>query len=555
MSELALELPAPPPEFQGTFRTDLPARAVYSETAGVGQLLPAAIAVPLDAIDVMVLVKWAAEHRVPLTARGAGSSMASGALGPGVIVDLQALDTFKAPDPRLRRIQVGPAVTRDRVQQGVFRSGLCFPVDPSSGPFCTIGGMVACNAAGARTVRYGATRHWVQGLDCIFADGTRAWVRRGAPAPAIPAIQRFLADVEPMLRAADRALLEHGGVTKESSGYALSEYLRTGELVDLLVGSEGTLAIFVDTELKLAPLPGATASLLAGFPDLEGAAAAATRIAAQGASAVELLDRSFLKIAASEGESLPLPPGIEAVLLVEAESWSENEARTLIKAISGWCEAGGAIHIEMAPTPADELRIWSLRHAASPILNRLAPKLQSMQLVEDGCVPPEKFARYVRGVRTALDRSGFGGVIFGHAGDAHAHVNALVDVSEPDWRERVEQLLAEVTALAISLGGTLAGEHGDGRLRTPLMARSWNAEARELFAATKRAFDPDGILNPGVKVALPGAKPLEAIKYDPSLPPLPPEARAALDAIAREKGWGRRRLVALAESAALLGVQ
>ncbi|MFN0098287.1 MAG: FAD-binding oxidoreductase, partial [Gemmatimonadaceae bacterium] len=132
--------------------------------------------------------------------------------------------------------------------------------------------------------------------------------------------------------------------------------------------------------------------------------------------------------------------------------------------------------------------------------------------------------------------------IFGHAGDGHAHVNALVDTTEPDWRARCEQLLFAVTALVASLGGTVAGEHGDGRLRTPLLSQLWHPEALALFAATKEAFDPEGLLNPGVKVPLPGAKALEALKYDPALPPLPAVAREALDAIVRDKAWQRFRL-------------
>ena len=267
-----------------------------------------------------------------------------------------------------------------------------------------------------------------------------------------------------------------------------------------------------------------------------------TRPSPTGASAVELLDRSFLEIAATEGMPLSLPPGLEAVLIIEAEMHAETDVHQLVKELSGWCEAGGAVHLEVAGSTEEELRIWALRHAASPILNRLAPRLQSMQLVEDGCVPPARFAEYVRGVRDALTCARFRGVIFGHAGDAHAHVNALVDVSESDWRVRAERLVGEVTALVVRLGGTIAGEHGDGRLRTPLLARTWHPAAIELFAATKRAFDPDGILNPGVKIPLGGAQPLDGIKYDPSLPPLPPAAREALDLVVREKAWARHRL-------------
>ncbi len=534
-----------PGEFRGVFRDDALACAVYAEAAGVGRIVPRAVAVPADADDVQALVRWAAAKGVPLIARGSGSSMAGGAIGDGVIVDLARLDALAAPDVQRGRVVAGAAVVRDRLQQAVLRHGLAFPVDPSSSGFATLGGMIATHAAGSRTVRYGPLRDWVEALECVFADGTRAWVRRGADGgarPEVAALGRFLADVAPAVRAAPLDALRHAGVRKESSGYALARWRESGDLVDLLIGSEGTLAVVTAAELRLTRLPAATASLLAGFPDLEGAAGAAVRLADAGVSAVELLDRSFLEIAGSTGRSLGLPAGLEAVLLVEVEMQAEDNARRRVRELAGWCEAGGATHVETAMGPDDEVRLWRLRHAASPILNELAPRWQSLQLIEDGCVPPARFAEYVREVRAALARQRFRGVIFGHAGDAHAHVNVLADVGEPDWRARCERLLDEVTALVARLGGTLAGEHGDGRLRTPLLARTWSPEARALFAATKAAFDPAGILNPGVKVPIAGARPLEAVKYDPALPPLPAAARAALDLVTRERAWARHRL-------------
>jgi FAD/FMN-containing dehydrogenase len=205
--------------------------------------------------------------------------------------------------------------------------------------------------------------------------------------------------------------------------------------------------------------------------------------------------------------------------------------------------------VTLALEPETEHVLWKLRHAANPILNRLDPALKPMQLIEDGCVPPERFSEYVRGVRAALDRQGIRGVIFGHAGDANVHVDPLIDVRVPDWRARATALMDEVTALTARLGGTMSGEHGDGRLRAPLLPRLWPAEALERFAAVKHAFDPDAILNPGAKIALPGARPFDAVKYDPSLPPLPGPARAALAFVERERAYARSRLALLDEAA------
>jgi FAD/FMN-containing dehydrogenase len=196
----------------------------------------------------------------------------------------------------------------------------------------------------------------------------------------------------------------------------------------------------------------------------------------------------------------------------------------------------------VAKAAAEQHEIWELRHAASPILSRLDPSLKSMQFIEDGAVPPHRLADYVRGVRAALDARGIRGVIFGHAGDAHMHVNPLIDVSAPDWRANLEGLLDDVVTLTAQLGGTLAGEHGDGRLRTPLLPRVWDTRTLDLFSLVKQTFDPRGILNPGVKVALPNQRSIADVKYDPSLAPLPPEARAALDSISDTRGYATPRL-------------
>jgi FAD/FMN-containing dehydrogenase len=531
-----------PDGFRGVFRADPLACAVYSEAAGVARILPRAVAVPVDEEDLITLVRWAAQTGHPLIPRGSGSSMAGGAIGDGVIVDLARFDRVGAVDTHRRTLTVGAAVVRDRLEAVANAAGLTFPVDPSSGAFATIGGMCATHAAGSRTVRYGPLRDWIAGIHCVFADGTQAWIRRGNPTPALPILAHAASTLLPQVRASEAQVLRHEGVRKESSGYALAPYHASGDPIDLLLGSEGTLACITAVEVRLTPRPGATAVLLAGFETLDLAAEAAVRLADEGASAVELLDRSFLEIAASEGATLPVAPTLEAVLLIEREGPDTAAAQGHAARLAAWCRTVGATEVVLPTDATEREALWALRHAASPILGRLAPRWQSLQLIEDGCVPPAHFATYVRGVREALARAGCRGVIFGHAGDAHAHVNLLADLTDPEWRARCAQVLTDVTALVARLGGTVAGEHGDGRLRTPLLPQLWPAATLALFRAVKATFDPAGILNPGVKVGAPGADPLETMKVDPTLAPLPAAAREALDAITRERAWGRHRL-------------
>lgn len=518
---------------------------MYSEAAGIARIIPRAVAVPSNEADVAALVRWAGENKTPLVPRGSGSSMAGGAIGDGVILDLSRLRHIAPVDAVDRTILAGPGLLRGEINRAAIAHGLRFPVDPSSGNFCTIGGMASTNAAGSHSLAFGATRRWIRSLRCVFDDGTIADVRRGEPPPkGVAAIARFLDEGHPTIVAAEEiARARHVGVRKESSGYATADYARTYDLVDLLVGSEGTLAIFVGLELSLAPAASVTSSVLGAFTSLDGAVDAAVRARESGAVACELLDRTFLDVARSGGDAMHhVPDDAEAVLLAEVESDSSEGAAEAARIIAALFEHAGASSVRIALDEPTETELWELRHAASPILSRLDPSLRSMQFIEDGAVPPAHLADYVRGVRESLARNGIRGVIFGHAGDAHVHVNPLVDVSAADWRARMACVLEDVTELVARLGGTLTGEHGDGRLRTPLLDRVWFDDARARFALVKRCFDPTGIFNPGVKIPTPGERALGQIKYDPLLAPLPAAASAALARVERERAYARPRL-------------
>lgn len=539
-----------PPGFRGTYRDDDDARGVYSEAAGIGRIMPRAVAVPADAADVVTLAAWAQTTHTPLVPRGAGSSMGGAAIGDGVVVDLSQLAIIGSVDPLTKRVWVGPGATRDAVNAAAQAHGLWFPVDPSSGAWATIGGMVATNAAGPHSLKHGAMRSWVTALECVFDDGARATIRRGAELPTqaktVAAIRRFstqgMSTIFTTAMAEPIAKIRHAGVRKESSGYALVDFARTGDLVDLFVGSEGTLALIIGVELQLADVPAGRTAICAGFPTLEAAVDASTRAAALGAATCELLDKTFLDLVRGASASAAVAADVEALLLLDAEAPTQAEADALAASIVRVFESLGAAGLTQATSPAEIEALWHIRHAASPILNTMTHIGTSMQFIEDGCVPPQALPEYVRGVRSIMEHHGFAGVIFGHAGDANVHVNPLVDVTKAGWRERVSAALDEVVTLTSVLGGTLAGEHGDGRLRTPLLPRVWADDALVLFDLVKKCFDPRGIFNPGVKVALPGQKPLGDIKYDPELAPLTPAARRALDQVTEARAYGRFRL-------------
>jgi len=527
---------------RGTFRTDTDALAVYSEAAGIARILPRGVAVPLDVEDLVVLIRWASENDISLIPRGSGSSMPGGAIGDGVIVDLSRWRAIGEVNAAARTIRVGPGVLRAEVDRAARDHGLRFPVDPSSGAFCTVGGMASTNAAGAHSMHFGSMRHWVRSIDCVFADGSRGWIRRGEERPrGLPIIERLMEVASELIAAEAASPSRHAGVIKDSSGYGLAEFARTGDLVDLLVGSEGTLAFFVALELDLIPVADSTSSVLGAFASIEEAVRAASLARSAGAVACELLDKTFLDVAASGGERV-VPAETESALLAEVEGDDPAAAERAASEVESIFRRCGATTVRVALDRPTETELWELRHAASPILARLDPNLRSMQFIEDGAVPPENLPAYVRGIREILAANETRGVIFGHAGDSHVHVNPLVDVGKPDWRDRVQRILDAAVELTRKLGGTLTGEHGDGRLRTPLLARVWSKESVERFQRVKSVFDPRGILNPGVKIPLDGERPLDAIKYDPSLPALSSGARAALERIEHERAYARFRL-------------
>jgi FAD/FMN-containing dehydrogenase len=508
-------LPLVPPAIPG-FRGELlggEARLPFGEASGILRSVPDAVAVPADADDVAALVRWAAESRTPLVPRGAGTGMPGGNVGRGVAVDLVSSfrEVLSVDADRARLL---PGCTLAELNAAAAPHGLHFPVDPSSAARATLGGMIANNSGGVHTVLHGSTRRWVHALEVVLADGERAFVERGA-LPENPRLREILAAVDGAIEPL-RATIESRWprVRKNSSGYALREYLESGDAVDLLVGSEGTLALVTGAEVRLAPIAAARGLALLEFTDLAAAAAAVQRVLELRPSACEMIDRTFIDLVRGGGDDpgYPLREGLEAILFVEMEGDSTEEVAASLERVR---EALGDVadRISLAVDPAEQERFWHVRHAASPLIAKLAGGRVSMQFIEDGVVPVHRLADYVRLLRRVLAANDLPAVIFGHAGDANLHVNPLVDVGAPGWKARVEAIVYEVAEGVAALGGTMAGEHGDGRLRAPLIEIIWGPELAECFRAVKRAFDPLGILNPGVILPLPGQRPLDAIKF------------------------------------------
>lgn len=544
--------------------TETRVRAAYSESAGIYRIVPAGVALPAGVPELQELVAWARESRVGLVARGAGSGIPGNTVGPGVIVDLrERMPRVLEVDPVSASAVTSANVTHAELNRAALAYGLSLPPNPSSSAWATLGGMVATNAAGARTVRYGPVRPWVMGMEVVTGDGEVGWLSRGevsAPLlrqgvqnPGLPkAINRFQMKVAPDIRAQAALVQERfPKVRKNSSGYALDQWLSSGDDLDLMIGAEGTLGFVTAIRWRLHAIQGGRAGLRIALRSLDNLEEAVGKLVQLGPSAVELLDRTFLDLihvaapaerdrAAGMAVGSPLPPGAEAVLLIEFERDDFSAAREVagvaVRAIGHL-----ATDIVTAFGPAEEQKLWALRHAASPILAGLPPDRRSLQIVEDGCVPLASLGAYVRAIRQAAEAEGITVVIFGHAGDGNVHVNALPELSQADWPARIQRLYASVNGTALALGGTLSGEHGDGRLRAPLLEAQYGPEIVDLFRRVKTAFDPDGIFNPGVKLASEGPA-ISHLKVGPSAAAIPADIAEALRDIERSGGYARSRM-------------
>jgi FAD/FMN-containing dehydrogenase len=441
--------------------------------------------------------------------------MPGGNVGEGVSVDLMApfARTFE-PDVAERRLRVEVGTTLAAANAACLPHGLLFPVDPSSGERCTFGGMLANNSAGPHSVRHGATRRWVHEIEAVLADGSLVRCVRGEHS-SDPALESLSRRIERLL-APHRDAVEAAWprVRKNASGYALREYLESGDLLDLLVGSEGTLCLMISAIVGLDQAPTARGLALLEFTDLGRAGDAVRSILAEDPATCEMLDRTFLELVRSAGgdAAYPLRPDLEAILLVEMDGASMEEAEEGLARIASLAGGVGA-RCAIAKSAEEQSAFWALRRAASPIIAERAGGRVSMQFIEDCVVPVERLADYVTGLRSILARHELPAVIFGHAGDANLHVNPLVDVRTTGWVPKLEAVLEEVAGLVASLGGTLSGEHGDGRLRAPLLEQVWGPDMVSLFRQVKDVFDPSGILNPGVILPLPGQRPFDGVRH------------------------------------------
>ena len=518
-------------------RTDVATRARYSQGPGILRLVPQAVARPTNRLELEAVLAWAREEGLSVTPRGGGTSMDGSALGTGLILDLTALVT-RGLRVCNRSITAQAGTRMADVARVASADGLRFPPEPSSLAWATVGGVVGTNAAGARSYRDGPTAAWVSALELLTDDGPLRLARGTAADDAHPAVRRLGETVLPRLVAERASLLAAlPDVRKDTAGYGLRRFLASGELIDLVIGAEGTLGVVTEVTLALQEIPPHRGTIAVALDDRAALDATLALLAKHDPVAIEFFDQGFLRVVGDAA-----PPGMRGagmMILADLESADADELASrqaaLVMALRRLVRE---VHSVLDPAASAEL--WQFRHLASPMLAGLTDGRRSLQVVEDGCVPRARLAAYLDAIASATRRAGIGAVCFGHAGDGHVHVNLLPDLTQPGWQDAVGSVFDEVTAAQCALGGTPAGEHGAGRLRAPLLERFVGELALELFAAIKAAFDPAGRFNPGVILG-DGSPSLASLKVGPDRPTLPGEIEDELDAIERERRWDADR--------------
>jgi len=525
---------------EGDVLTDRISLTAYATAACIYRIMPLAVVVPKDAADVASAVRAAGELGAAVIARGAGSGLAGQALGRGIVLDFtKYMNRVLAIDAERKIVRVQPGAVTGKVNEALAACGLMLGPDPSSEPFCTIGGNLGNNASGSRGIRYGSMKEYVAYLDVVLADGSE--VRLDAMQFAAPLAGRCQRPApsklggEPpkdffgrIVEGTRRLVAEHADLirryephtSKNSAGYNLFEAVRDGrlDLARLVVGSEGTLAVIVEAGLRVVPKPRERASVLLWFTDLEKAGEAVHHILRLGPSACEIMERRFLDIVRAEGivSEKFLPKEADTVLLVEqlSESRAENEAfisrvRRLVVD-----ELGLAFGAVDAYDPQEQENLWQVRKRAVQILQRLPGPRRVLPFIEDITVPPDKLVAFIRGLREVLKRSGAEAAVYGHAGDSNLHARPLLDTRVAADVERMRAIADGVARLTIDLGGTISCEHGDGLTRSAYLRLQFGP-LYDVMRDLKRLWDPKGILNPGKIITDESEIHLEDLRLEP----------------------------------------
>lgn len=500
--------------FRGELLDSRADRAVYATDSSNYRIPPKLIACPLDQDDLRILLQAARECRLEVTARGAGTSCAGNAIGPGVVIDYSRhLNRIIKINPEKRYAIVEPGVVQSQLQQAAAEYGLRFGPDPSTSSRCTIGGMIGNNACGPHATAYGRTSDNVLELRLIDGLGREIIAGQTPQNPGSLSLQDPSSRSEeikqiPGLKSLVEANLstirtEFGRFGRQVSGYSLEHLLpeNGSALAPFLTGTEGTLGVLTQATVRLVPLPKAPVLVALGFPDMIAAAAAVPKILPLKPLAVEGMDARLVEVVRKHkgpGAVPDLPEG-SGWLLCEVGGEGLDEDATMQRARQLAAASGASGNAAMIyPPGADAAALWRIRADGAGLGGRTPRGDQAWPGWEDAAVPPENLATYLQDFQKLLEKFGLDGLLYGHFGDGCVHVRLNMPLGSAAGLGKSRDFLFAAAQLVGKYGGSISGEHGDGRARSELLPKMYSPQAVELFAQVKALFDPDNLMNPGV---------------------------------------------------------
>lgn len=531
---------------EGEVRFGLHDRMLYATDASLYQVEPLGVVIPADIDDAVRAVRFCAAHNLPILPRGGGTSLAGQCTNRAVVLDFS---------PKCRRVlnvdehtgtcRTEPGITIDELNDALASTSWFFAPDPATSKHANIGGCIGNNAAGARSIKYGRTSENLVGVDACLADGTRVTLERGTALrdPRVRDLTRRVLDV--VLPLAPRIRERFPKTIRRNAGYAFDMILNQAaahgfepvgfrdailssdqesnasdrtpraypdsllgaiNLAHLVCGSEGTLAVTLGAHLKLHPKPAVKGLAVVGFNSLDASIESVLPILGTSPSAVELLDDTVIDLARANTEYaryvdlMPAPRSgnLRAVLYVEFFCASRDELslkfESLRTTLARACPTASlATHRDAKAM----LNAWKLRKAGEPLLHGIPGARKPITFVEDNAVPVERLVEFVQKFRAIVAKHGTRAAYYAHASVGVLHVRPLIDIHDPQDRERMRAIAVEVADLSRSLGGVMSGEHGDGRVRGPLLERFFGPEIMAAFRQIKHLFDPHNLLNPG----------------------------------------------------------
>ena len=453
-------------------------RAEYSTDASNYRIPPLVVAFPKDADDVAAALAAAREFGVPITGRGGGTSCAGNSIGEGIVLDFSRhMNAILGIDPEARVARVQPGVVMSELQKAAAPFGLRFGPDPSTQNRATFGGMIGNNACGPHAVAFGRTADNVAGMDVTLADGRRMKAGEGGLGyEAVPELARLVDENLATIR------LQFGRFKRQVSGYSLEHLLPENgrNLAKFLVGSEGTLGLLTAAEIRLVPV--------------------------EASPALDVVRRA-------KGGVPPLPEG-GGWLMVEVGEEGGADAMSRARALA---DSASSTAVDIRPAGPEAARLWQIRADGAGLGGRTPAGNQAWPGWEDSAVPPEKLGGYLRALEALMKGFGLDGLMYGHFGDGCVHVRIDFPLESQKGAETFRRFMGEAADLAAGFGGSLSGEHGDGRARSELLERMYGPDVVALFERVKGVFDPECLLNPGVlvrpdrideRLRRPGAKPI-----------------------------------------------